>query len=32
MVRSVLIVDDSPVVRRALCELFTREGDFDVCG
>jgi DNA-binding NarL/FixJ family response regulator len=32
MVRSVLIVDDNPVVRRALCELFTREGDFDVCG
>jgi len=29
---SVLIVDDNPVVRRALCELFTREGDFDVCG
>jgi DNA-binding NarL/FixJ family response regulator len=32
MVRSVLIVDDSPVVRQALCELFTRERDFDVCG
>ena len=32
MVRSVLIVDDNPVVRRALCELFTREEDFDVCG
>jgi DNA-binding NarL/FixJ family response regulator len=32
MVRSVLIVDDNPVVRRALCELFTRERDFDVCG
>ena len=32
MVRSVLIVDDSRVVREALCELFTREGEFDVCG
>jgi DNA-binding NarL/FixJ family response regulator len=32
MVRSILIVDDSPTVRQALCELFTREKDFDVCG
>jgi DNA-binding NarL/FixJ family response regulator len=32
MVRSILIVDDSPTVRHALCELFTREKDFDVCG
>lgn len=31
-VRSVLVVDDSPAVRRAICELFTREGDFEVCG
>ena len=31
-VRSVLVVDDNPLVRRAVCELFTREGDFDVCG
>ncbi len=31
-VRSVLVVDDNPLVRRMLCELFTREGDFDVCG
>ena len=30
--RSVLVVDDNPLVRRMLCELFTREGDFDVCG
>jgi DNA-binding NarL/FixJ family response regulator len=30
--RSVLIVDDNRVIRQALCELFTREGDFDVCG
>jgi two-component system, NarL family, response regulator NreC len=32
VVRSVLIVDDSPAVRKALCELFMREADFDVCG
>jgi len=31
-VRSVLIVDDNPIIRKALCELFTREGDFEVCG
>lgn len=30
--RSVLVVDDNPVIRRAMCELFTREGDFEVCG
>jgi chemotaxis response regulator CheB len=27
----VLIVDDKVLIRQALCELFTREGDFDVC-
>src|SRR5437867_10980967 len=31
-VRSVLVVDDNQLVRHALCELFTREGDFEVCG
>jgi PleD family two-component response regulator len=31
-VRSVLIVDDNAMIRQALCELFVREGDFDVCG
>jgi CheY-like chemotaxis protein len=30
--RSVLVVDDNPIVRRMLCELFTREGDFNICG
>jgi DNA-binding NarL/FixJ family response regulator len=29
---SVLIVDDNPMVRKMICELFTREGDFEVCG
>jgi DNA-binding NarL/FixJ family response regulator len=32
LVKSVLIVDDSRVVREALWELFTREAEFDVCG
>lgn len=31
-VRSVLIVDDSPSIRKFVCELFTCEGDFEVCG
>jgi two-component system chemotaxis response regulator CheY len=30
--KSVLIVDDSAYVRQALCELFKREEDFEVCG
>lgn len=28
---TVLIVDDNPVVRKLICELFTRESDFKVC-
>jgi DNA-binding NarL/FixJ family response regulator len=28
----VLIVDDNSLIRETLCELFVREGDFDVCG
>jgi DNA-binding NarL/FixJ family response regulator len=30
--KSVLIVDDVEIIRRALRELFTSEADFDVCG
>ena len=30
--RSVLVVDDHPAIRTTICELFTREGDFEVCG
>jgi two-component system, NarL family, response regulator NreC len=30
--RTVLIVDDNPAVRKTICELFTREADFQVCG
>jgi CheY-like chemotaxis protein len=29
---SVLIVDDSPAIRKVVCELFARAGDFEVCG
>lgn len=29
--QSVLIVDDNALIRRGLCELFTRERDFEVC-
>lgn len=29
---SVLIVDDSSAIRKVICDLFTREGDFQVCG
>jgi DNA-binding NarL/FixJ family response regulator len=31
-VRSVLVVDDNPVVRKIICELFNRESDFEVSG
>jgi len=32
MGRTVLIVDDNPRLRETLCEIFTREEDFEVCG
>ena len=32
MANTVLIVDDNRYIRHALCEMFTREADFDVCG
>jgi DNA-binding NarL/FixJ family response regulator len=32
MMKSVLIADDNAFVRQRLCELFSREGDFEVCG
>jgi DNA-binding NarL/FixJ family response regulator len=31
-VRSVLVVDDNAALRKAICELFTRNRDFEVCG
>jgi two-component system chemotaxis response regulator CheY len=32
MARSILIVDDNAFIRKALCEIFKREEDFDICG
>jgi DNA-binding NarL/FixJ family response regulator len=32
MVRSILIVDDNAFIRKALCEVFEREADFNICG
>jgi DNA-binding NarL/FixJ family response regulator len=29
---TILIADDSPFIREALCNVFEREEDFDVCG
>lgn len=28
----MLMVDDNPEIRKVVCEAFTREGDFEVCG
>lgn len=30
--RHILIVDDNAVIRNGLCEVFSREPDFEVCG
>lgn len=30
--RSVLVVDDNPMIRRLVCDLLKHEGDFEVCG
>jgi DNA-binding NarL/FixJ family response regulator len=32
MMKSVLIADDNALIRRGLCQLFSREPDFEVCG
>ena len=32
MTNTILIADDNDAVRRAVCEVFTRESDFEVCG
>ena len=32
MAKAVLIVDDNAYIRQALCEVFTCEADFEVCG
>jgi DNA-binding NarL/FixJ family response regulator len=30
--KMVLIVDDNPMVRRSLCDLFAQQADFQICG
>jgi two-component system, chemotaxis family, chemotaxis protein CheY len=32
MAKAVLIVDDNAHIRKALCDLFKQEADFEVCG
>jgi two-component system, chemotaxis family, chemotaxis protein CheY len=32
MTKSVLIVDDNAFVRQALCQLFERDSDLEICG
>ena len=32
MSHTILIADDSISVRKALCNIFEREADFDICG
>jgi chemotaxis response regulator CheB len=32
VVNSVLIVDDNAMIRKLLCELFTSQAEFQVCG
>ena len=32
MAKTILIADDNGIFRRALCEVFTRDFDFEVCG
>ena len=32
MAKAVLVVDDNPAVRKAICTLFRSEKDFKICG
>ena len=29
--KTILVADDEPVIRKALCEMFEIEGDYDIC-
>ena len=31
MAKRVLIADDSPLIRKMLCQLFEREDDYNIC-
>ena len=32
MAKTILIADDNAYVRQALCQVFKREADFEICG
>ena len=32
MPKTILIVDDNAYIRQALCQVFKREADFEICG
>lgn len=32
MAKTVLIVDDNPMIRRSICDLFQQQTDFAICG
>src|ERR1700678_3546564 len=31
MAKTILVADDSPIIRKMLCEIFEREEDYDLC-
>jgi DNA-binding NarL/FixJ family response regulator len=31
MARRILIADDSPIIRKMLCQMFEAEGDYELC-
>lgn len=31
MVKKILVADDSPIIRKVLCELFETQEDYDLC-
>jgi two-component system, LytTR family, response regulator AlgR len=31
MARRILVADDSPIIRKMLCEMFEAEDDYDLC-
>jgi DNA-binding NarL/FixJ family response regulator len=31
MAKRILVADDSPLIRKMLCQLFEREDDYDMC-
>jgi hypothetical protein len=31
MTKTILVADDNPSIRKALCEIFKAEGDYELC-